>query len=145
VATVSTLDDARGKALPDPWALAASLVLNAAALFFGARAWTALFPPDVDRRALSSSLYLSQLTKYLPAGGVVQAASQVALSGQTSGMGSAALRLPVFSLCMAAAGALLSVPLALSSSLPGWARVLAAQGGLARVSLDRRLQAVVLR
>ena len=145
IATVTTVDDARGKALPGPWALAAALVVHVCALIFIGRAWVALFPPEADRRALASSLYTSQLTKYLPAGGLVQAASQVALSAQTSGVGSAALRLPVFSLCAVAAAATLAAPLAFSSSLPAWARALAGLGLLVLLLLDRRLLGWVLR
>jgi hypothetical protein len=145
VATVTTVGDARGKALPGPWPLAAALIVQVCALIFIGRAWAALFPPEADRRTLASSLYTSQLTKYLPAGGLVQAASQVALSAHTSGVGSAALRLPVFSLCAIAAGATLAAPLVFSSSLPSWGRALAGLAWLVPLLLDRRLLGCALR
>lgn len=145
VAAVTTVDDARGRALPAPWTLAGALVLSIVALAFGAQAWIRLFPRSADRRALASSMYVSQLTKYMPAGGLVQAASQVAMSGQTSGLAPAALRLPVFSLCLVAAAATLATPLAFATSLPAWGRLLAALGLVAPLVLDRRLLTRLLR
>ena len=54
-------------------------VLALVAIVASARAWVALFSDLVDSRAsrsvLRGTFYLSQLTKYLPVGGVAQAAS----------------------------------------------------------------------
>lgn len=145
VAAASSIDDVREQELPGVPALVVALVLHMVALSFAGRAWVALFPPAADRRQLTSGLYTSQLTKYLPAGGILQAASQVAMSGQDGKFGGAALRLPVFSLCLVAAGATLGSGLVFATDLPGWARALAALGLLAPIVLDRRILAAVLR
>lgn len=145
VAAVTTAREAGAQALPSLGALLAALVLQVVALMFGARAWVALFPPSADRRALAAGLYASQLTKYLPAGGFVQVASQVALASQHSGASSAALRLPVFSLNTVVAGASIGSLLVFDSELPGWGRALAACGILSVGLLHRSIMATALR
>lgn len=146
IAAVSSVDDVREQALPDAWALALALVLQFVAMTMSAQAWVALFPPGIDRRVLTGGLYTSQLTKYLPAGGFVQAASQVALSTPTDGgLGVAALRLPVFSLCTVVAGATVSSVLVFDPDLAPWARALAACGVLALLLLHRAVLAAALR
>jgi uncharacterized membrane protein YbhN (UPF0104 family) len=145
LATATTVDDVRDQALPGAGPLAIALVLQTVAMAFAARGWVALFPADVDRRALTRGLYTSQLTKYLPAGGFVQAASQVALSSADAGMGAAALRLPVFSICSVVAAATIGSGLAVTGSLPGWARALAVLGLGLLALLDRRVLAFAVR
>jgi hypothetical protein len=145
VAAISTVGDASDEALPGPGALGAAFFFVVTSLILVARAWATLFPATVDRQVLTTRFYASQLTKYLPGGGFVQAASQVALSEPATGLGSAALRLPVFSLCTAAAGATLGAGLMFASSLPVWARVLAGLGLVAPLLLDRRVLSFVLR
>lgn len=143
IAAYTSVDDVRQQALPSLQALTTALLLQFVALLSMAQAWIMLFPSHVDAAALARGLYTSQLTKYLPAGGFFQAASQVALSSQ-DGMASAAVRLPVFSLCAIVAAATVGSGLALDSDLPGWTRSIAALGLAAMVCLDRRvLQAVV--
>ena len=145
VVTITTVNDARAQALPGAVHLVVALALQFVAMVCAARGWVALFPSDADRTALSHSLYASQLTKYLPAGGFVQAASQVALSSQTTSVGMAALRLPVFSLCSVVAAASVGSLLAFASDLPGWARLLAILGLCLLTLLDRRVLAAALR
>lgn len=144
VAAWSTADASEGSTLPSVGALAGAQVLQVIAMTCAARAWIALFPADADRRALAAGLYTSQLTKYLPAGGFVQAASQVALSS-SQGVVAAALRLPVFSLCAVVGAAMLGSPLALDDDQPLWVRITAAVGLTTVVVLDRRVLAAVLR
>ena len=144
MAAVATAREADAQTLPRPGALAAALVLQVVALMFAARAWVALFPPTADRRGLAAGLYASQLTKYLPAGGFVQVASQVALASQYGGAAAAALRLPVFSLCSVVAGASLGSLVAFDSDLPAWGRALAACGILSVGLLHRSVMAGVL-
>lgn len=144
MAAYTMAGDVKGQDLPGVGALVAALVLHVVALVCAARAWVCLFPATADRRTLARGLYTSQLAKYLPAGGVLQVAGQVASSGDEAGMGAAALRLPVFSLCLVTAGATLAAGLALAGDLHTWARVLAAGGVLAPVLLDRRILAGVL-
>lgn len=144
VAAWSTADAGQRSTLPSIGALAGAQVLQVIAMMCAARAWIALFPPEADRRALAAGLYASQLTKYLPAGGFVQAASQVALSS-SHGVVAAALRLPVFSLCAVVGAAMLGSPLALDDDQPLWVRVAAGVGVTSVVVLDRRVLAAVLR
>ena len=145
IATASTVDDIKGRALPGWGPVVAALVLQTAAMVVAARAWVSLFPPRADRAALASALYTSQLTKYLPAGGFVQAASQVALSSHEGSMVAAALRLPVFSLSTVVAAFSLGSTLMFNTSLPAWGRVLAGCGILTVALLDRRMLASALR
>jgi hypothetical protein len=119
--------------------------LHLVALACAARAWVALFPPDADRRELARGLYTSQLTKYLPAGGLAQAASQVALSGNPGGVKAAALRLPVFALCSVVAGATIGATLVFDTDLAGWARLLAGTAVVSVVALHRSVLATLLR
>jgi uncharacterized membrane protein YbhN (UPF0104 family) len=146
IAAFSTVDNVREQALPNARSLALAFALQVVALVMSARAWGVLFPPGSDRRMLASGLYTSQLTKYLPAGGFVQAASQVALSTPSDlGIGVAALRLPVFSLCTLVAGASLSSVLAFDADLAVWARCLAACGVASVLLLHRGVLAAALR
>ncbi len=145
VAAFTTVGDARDRALPGAWPMAAALGLHVMAVLFTGRAWVSLFPADADRPALASGLYTSQLTKYLPAGGFVQAASQVALSSQPGGMAAAALRLPVFSLCSVVAALTVGSAVALNGDLAAWARALAGACLLSVFALDRRLLARLMR
>jgi hypothetical protein len=144
VAAFTSVDDARSQALPGwgPLLLAGGVQIVSVA--FSAQAWVSLFPPDADRRMLTRGLYTSQLTKYLPAGGFVQVASQVALSSEPGGLALAALRLPVFSMCSVVAAATTGSLLALSDDLPTWGRVAAGAALLTVVVLDRRVLARVL-
>lgn len=145
IAAVASVDDVRDQALPGVAALAGAFGLQLLAMIASARAWVALFPPSADRHLLARGLYTSQLTKYLPAGGFVQAASQVTMStADGEGLGRAAIRLPVFSLCTLVAAALWSSLLVFDTDLPGWARLLAgaALGSVALV--HRRVLAAVL-
>lgn len=145
IAAVGAAGSTDDQVLPGAGPLAAAFVLHTAALVCAAQAWVSLFPPDADRHELARGLYLSQLTKYLPAGGVAQAASQVALAGSQTGMKAAALRLPVFALCSIAAGATVGSTLVLDSDLAAWARALAALGVLAVAALHRSVLAAILR
>jgi glycosyltransferase 2 family protein len=140
----ATAREAGSQTLPTPRALGIALAFQAFALLFAARAWIALFPPSADRRGLAAGLYASQLTKYLPAGGFVQVASQVALASQYGGGAVAALRLPVFSLCSVVAGASLGSLIAFDNDLPLWGRVLAGAGILSVGLLHRSVMSGAL-
>lgn len=143
LAASASANKAQSQDLPGWGALGGAYALHVVGLMCAGQAWIALFPPSADRRALAGGLYVSQLTKYLPAGGFVQQASQLALSSQ-DGVGSAALRLPVFALCGVAAGATGGSLLAFDSDLPVWGRVLAACGLTVVIALDRRILQQVL-
>jgi uncharacterized membrane protein YbhN (UPF0104 family) len=149
VAVVRTVDEAGEQVLPGPAALAGAAVLNLVATFASGRAWTVPFTRFLDDRGallrLRGTFYLSQLTKYVPAGGVVQAASQVSMA-TASGipLGQVALGFPVAAACTIVAGATLSAGLAFATSLPGWARAVAAMGLAAPLLLHRRLMEATL-
>src|SRR5262249_16495012 len=117
IAAYTGVGDAREHKLPGPVPLAAALVLQAPAPLSAGWARVALCRRSSNRQALRSGLYTSQLTKYLPAGGFVQAASQVALSSDENGMAAAALRLPVFSLCQVAGALTVGSLVALNGDL----------------------------
>jgi glycosyltransferase 2 family protein len=144
-AAYATVGDADDVDLPGIWPLLGALILHLVALWFAGQGWVALFPRDADRASLTSGLYLSQLTKYLPAGGFVQAASQVALSSDGGGVATAALRLPVFLGCLVVASLTLGATVAFNVELTAYARVLAGLCVLSVVLLDRRIFAWVLR
>ena len=67
-------------AIPGPVASAAALVLYGGAGVSAARAWSVLLGPTVDPLEVRGAMYESQLSKYVPGGGVLQAAGQVVLS-----------------------------------------------------------------
>ena len=144
-----TVDDARGQVMPSPLALTCAGVLTLVTILSSGRAWTALFTGFLDdRRALMGlrgTFYLSQLTKYLPAGGLVQAASQMSMASAAGvPLGRVAVAFPVSAVCTIAAGATFGVGLVFDSSLPGWVRALGAVGLAAPVLLHRRLMAAAL-
>jgi uncharacterized membrane protein YbhN (UPF0104 family) len=144
IAAFSTVDEAQEQVLPGWGSLLAAGAIHLVSLVCVARAWVVLFPDTADRTLLVRALYASQLTKYLPAGGFVQVASQVTLSSEPGGFAVSALRLPVFSLCSVVAAASASSVLVLSDELPVWGRALAGCGVLSVAALDRRLLARLL-
>lgn len=142
IAAVTTLPAGRST-LPAPAPLAAAVALLLVALGSVAQAWIALFPQGSDRRALARSIYVSQLSRYLPAGGFFQAAGQVALSSEGD-VGAAVIRLPVFAGCGVAAGATVGAALATQPHLPAWGRLLAGSGLALLVLLHRGLLGTML-
>lgn len=149
VAVAGTVDDARDHVMPDPGALALAAALSLGAILTSGRAWVALFQDTLAGRdhriRFEGNYYVSQLTKYLPAGGAVQAASQVSLAASAGvPVGRVALAFPVSAVASAAAGATLGATLVLASDLPGWARGLAVLGLAAPALLHRRFLARVL-
>jgi glycosyltransferase 2 family protein len=139
------LDESRGQVLPDPPALIVAGALSLASIALAARGWTELFDRRHDRRALAGSLYASQLTKYLPAGGFVQAASQVSMTVTAgAGVGQAATAAAVWAFTTVVAGCTLAAGLVFAASLPPWLRALSLCGLLAPLLLHRRALAFAL-
>jgi uncharacterized membrane protein YbhN (UPF0104 family) len=136
--------------MPEPGALAVAAVLSLAAILTSGRAWVALFGDVLEGRAhrirFESNYYTSQLTKYLPAGGAMQAASQVSLA-RSAGvpLSRVALAFPVSAAASVAAGATLGAGLALASAPPTWARALALVALAAPALLYRRFLAGALK
>jgi glycosyltransferase 2 family protein len=139
------VDESRGQVLPSAPALAVAGALMLASIVMAARAWTELFDDRHDRRALAGSLYASQLTKYLPAGGFVQAAGQVSMS-VTAGarVGQAAAAAAVWAFTTIVAGCTLAAGLVFAGSLPTWVRVISLCGLLTPALLHRRALAFAL-
>jgi glycosyltransferase 2 family protein len=139
------VDESRGQTLPDPPALLVAGALTLTAILLAGRAWTELFDRRHDRRALAGSLYASQLTKYLPAGGLVQAAGQVSMSVTAgAGVAHAATATAVLAFTTIVAGCTLASGLVFAGSLPAWLRALSLCGLLAPALLHRRVLAVAL-
>jgi hypothetical protein len=146
VAISRTVEEANEQVLPSAGALAVGAVLAQLAIVSSARAWVALFsdltPSRSGRAALRGTFYLSQLTKYLPVGGVVQAASQLGLAPSAGvPLRRAVVAYPVSAVAAAAAGATLGSGLALDSEQPAWIRALALSGLATTVFLHRGLMA----
>jgi uncharacterized membrane protein YbhN (UPF0104 family) len=139
------VDESRGQVLPDAAALMVAGVLTLASIVLAGRAWTELFDRRHDRRALAGSLYASQLTKYLPAGGFVQAAGQVSMS-VTAGarVGQAATATAVWAFTTIVAGCTLASGLVFAGSLPTWVRAISLCGLLAPALLHQRALAAAL-
>ncbi|MGZ4688341.1 MAG: lysylphosphatidylglycerol synthase domain-containing protein [Acidimicrobiia bacterium] len=148
-AVAGSVDDAQEQVLPSIQAIAGASVLAMIAIVASARTWAALFNDVLDtksnRVALHGTFYLSQLTKYLPGGGVVQAASQLSLAPSAGvPMHRVALAFPVSAVCAVVAGATLGSGLVFDGSLPDWTRALVLLGLLTPVFLHRKLMAAVL-
>jgi hypothetical protein len=144
-----TVDTAQDQVLPSAPAWVAAAVLALVAIVASARAWVALFSDLVDapaaRAAVRGTFYVAQLTKYLPVGGIAQAASQLGLA-PTVGvpLKRAAVAFPVSAVCAVVACGTLGSGLALDTGQPDWVRLLALCGLLTPILLRRSLMARVL-
>jgi glycosyltransferase 2 family protein len=149
LAIARTVDQAKEQVLPSWPALAIGAALALVAIASSARAWAALFsdlvPSRINRSTLRGTFYLAQLTKYLPAGGVVQAASQLGLAPAAGvPLKRAAVAFPVSAVGAVAGGATLASGLVFDTALPGWVRALAVAGLGTVVLLQRHLMSRVL-
>jgi hypothetical protein len=136
-----TVRDASSRTWPSwPYVLGAA-AMTIVATVAGAHAWAWLLNrPLQDRASTTGSYYSSQLTKYLPAGGVVQAASQAAFAADgTTPLASAVVALPVYALATVAAAATVGAGIALDANVAGWWRIVAALGVLSPAVLYRPL------
>ena len=138
VASVSLLDEDRSL-WPGGGIAVVAVALALASTVSAAHIWVHLIGMG-DQRRLARSVYMSQLAKYLPVGGVVQIAGQVAM---TASQGVARGRIAGASLAtmwiMVAAGAVLSAGLALVPGVPLVVRFTAPLGLLVPLSGHRRL------
>ncbi len=148
-AATKTVGDAKEQVLPPARYLVLGAGLALCSILSSARAWGSLFRDIVvtrgSRAALRGSFYLSQLTKYLPVGGVVQAASQIGLARALGvPLRRIAVAFPVSVVGAVAAGGTLGSGLVFDTDLPWWARTLALLGLGSVVFLHRGLLAWVL-
>jgi uncharacterized membrane protein YbhN (UPF0104 family) len=144
-----TVEETDEQVMPSPAALVVAGILALVAITSSARAWATLFSDLLDspekRLVLRGTFYLSQLTKYLPVGGVVQTASQVGLATSAGvTLRRAAVAFPVTVVGAVTGGATLASGLVFSDTLPTWVRALSLLGLAAPVLLHRGLMARVL-
>lgn len=134
-AAVSTRSELDGQDLPSLPVLALATALLAGGLVAGGHGFSALFGRRVPyRHQLRRALYVSQLSKYLPAGGVVQVLGQISYAGRAAGRGGtarAAVATPLVALAQVSAGTVIAGGLVLRSDLPAWTRSLALAGAMA--------------
>jgi len=145
----ATLDQAQEQVLPSVASVVVAGVLSLVAIMASARAWGVLFDESltthVQQLRLRGTFYLSQLTKYLPVGGVVQATSQMAMAKSFGiPLKRVAVAFAVTIVGAVTAGATLSAGLALNTELQWWLRLIALSGLLAPALLYRPLMAKVL-
>jgi hypothetical protein len=144
-----SVNEAQEQVLPSVPALVISSVLVLISVVCTARAWGALFSDLLETHAqrlvLRGTFYLAQLTKYLPAGGVVQTTSQLGLA-KTVGipLRRSAVAFPVSVVCVVVAGATVGSGLVVATDLPGWIRILAFLGLGSLVLLHRGIMAKAL-
>ncbi len=132
-------------AVPSSAAAVVACVLHALSGMAAARAWAVLLGPDVDQTQVRGAMYESQLSKYVPAGGLLQAAGQVALSTSTSvTMRRSAFAWVTSIIVTVVAGCLLLSAFALAGGFTGWGRAAAALAAVSIVALDRRVLSWVL-
>jgi uncharacterized membrane protein YbhN (UPF0104 family) len=79
LAVRANADELDGSAMPSPVAMAVVVVLAVASTMCSARAWSSLLP-TVDAGLAHEAVYVSQLAKYLPVGGIAQAAAQLGMT-----------------------------------------------------------------
>ncbi len=149
VAAAKAMHDAKAHVLPSPGALVTGAVLALVAILASAQAWLALFSDllrsRADRSALRGTFLLSQLTKYLPVGGVVQAASQLGLA-RAIGIPwrRTAVAFPVSVVGAVVGGATIGGGIVFASDLPAWTRAVALLSVGSVLLLHRGLMAWVL-
>lgn len=145
IAVATTKDDIEGAVRPSALAFGVAGVAAAVSLLAAGRSWATLLDAGSERRSVLGALYLSQLSKYLPAGGLVQAAGQVSMSTtSTIPIRRAAVAYPIAVLEVVVAGSLLTVGLAVEPALSGWVRVLAGVAPLTVLTLHPRALRSVL-
>jgi hypothetical protein len=118
-------DELEGSAMPSPAAMAVVLVLAVASTMSSARAWSSLLP-TVERAVAHEAVYVSQLAKYLPIGGIAQAAAQLGLtvsSGVTAATVAAAW--VVAMVCSVAAASIVGLAVVAVPGAPAVLRVVA--------------------
>lgn len=138
--TARAVKDSRGLSLPSPAALIGALVLTRTAMACTARAWVHLVGPPAVTSVVVGAFYESQLLKYLPAGGVLQAVGQVSMTS-TRGVPVKRVSLAYVTLAIATvvAGLFIGTGLSLITSAPPWIRVASLAGVVAPVLLHHRV------
>jgi hypothetical protein len=140
-----TWDDSQGQVLPDPTTIGLASVVLVSSLIGGGLSWYTLFGPEAPRR-LMADFYLAQLGKYIPGGGIWQAAGQVGLSASR---GYSATRvssnLALHAVILLASALCLGGFLVFATDLPLWLRIVSGVGLAAPLILHRSWMAILLR
>ena len=140
-----TWDEAQGQVLPDPATVGLASLLLVSTLIGGGLSWYALFGPDAPRR-LMADFYLAQLGKYIPGGGIWQAAGQVGLSaGRELSATRVSSNLAIHAVILVSAAFSLGGLLVLATDLPGWLRMVCGLGLAAPLFIHRSWMAYLLR
>lgn len=146
VAVATTADDFDGSVNPGVVPSSIGAILAIVSLTSAGRSWSTLLRAGSDGRDVRGALYLSQLSKYLPAGGLIQAAGQVSMTVRGSVSASrAAVAFPIAALEIVVAGIVIGSGLALQSEVPTAARLLAAFAPVSVVVLHPAVLRTVLR
>lgn len=144
VALLSTWDETQNQKLPDLTTLVVAGALVVTTLVGGSMSWLALFGKGAPRR-LISDFYLAQLGKYIPGGGIWQAASQVGLSASRELSATRVTsNLAVHAVIQLSAALTIGGFLAFNTDLSGWLRVLCGLGLAAPLILHRSWMAFLL-
>lgn len=144
VALLSTWDETQDQKLPSPVTLALAGALVVTTLVGGGMSWLALFGKGAPRR-LISDFYLAQLGKYIPGGGIWQAASQVGLSASPELSATRVTsNLAVHAVIQLSAALTIGGFLAFNTDLSGWLRILCGFGLAAPLILHRSWMAFLL-
>ncbi|MFZ6005512.1 MAG: hypothetical protein ACOYXM_16440 [Actinomycetota bacterium] len=146
ITTREAIQGSRDVSMPSAGALAACFVLTRAALSCTAQAWVRLIGAPSDPSLVRGAFYTSQLTKYLPAGGVVQAAGQIAMTATRHiSVGRVSLAYLSLAASTVAAGTALGTALALVGDLDPVIRIAAALGLAAPLLMNRSVLGAALR
>ncbi len=144
VALWQTWDRSRETVLPPVDTMLVAGVLVVGGLVGAGRSWLALFGPGAPRR-LMADFYLAQLGKYIPGGGVWQAAGQVGLSASREIRGMrVAGNLAVHAVVQLTAAASIGGFLVFATDLPFWIRLAAALALASPLLLHRSWMASIL-
>lgn len=144
VALARTWDDSQDQ-LPGIGILVIAALLMVGGLVGGGISWITLFGPGAPR-GLIADFYLAQLGKYVPGGGIWQAAGQVGLS-TTHGLTAmrVAGNLAVHGVIQLTSAAAIGGLLVFATDLPGWLRLFCGLGLATPLLLHRTWMAAVLR
>lgn len=144
VALLNTWDETQGQNLPDAATVTLAGVLVVSSLLGGGLSWHALFGKGAPRR-LISDFYLAQLGKYVPGGGIWQAAGQVGLSASPELSATRVTsNLAVHGVIQLSAALTFGGFLAFNPDLPGWLRSLCLVALAAPLILHRSWMAFLL-
>ena len=132
-------------AIPSLGVALVAVTLQGAAGFSATQAWVKVLGPGIDPARARAAMFESQLSKYVPAGGMVQAVGQVALStSETVTMRRSAVAWISSVILTVIAGMTLLGAFAAIGALDGWVRAVAALGPLSLLLLNRRCLGFVL-